>query len=419
MLPAGVPVTTRSKGWNVDAELLDQYPSPRASKCPFDPPPLLTELRDEGKIVRVRSVDGFNPWLITSYQEGRDALTTDAMSADPTKPGWSEKSDAFRATLGGDKNLRTMDNPEHAHQKRMLVQEFTVKRLSALQPAIKQIVDGNLDRLEAGPRPVDLIKNYTMQVPIVVICELLGVPYEDSAFFAERSEKAIGDSTYEEAAQAGADLKEYVIELVSRREREPDGGLISRIISQHVKPGNMTTQELIDTVRLLIIAGFETTMNQLGLSTLVLLCNPEVLVEVRDSEDEDVVNNAVEELLRYLSIVHQGRRRVAVRDVEIGGQLIRAGEPIIVAANTGDRDPSVFPHPDVVDIHRPNAKAHVAFGYGIHQCLGQHLSRMELRYAIPALLRRFPTLRLAVPFDQLKFKEAYTVYGVAELPVEW
>lgn len=419
MLPAGVPVTTRSKGWNVDAELLDQYPSPRASKCPFDPPPLLTELRDEGKIVRVRSVDGFNPWLITSYQEGRDALTTDAMSADPTKPGWSEKSDAFRATLGGDKNLRTMDNPEHAHQKRMLVQEFTVKRLSALQPAIKQIVDGNLDRLEAGPRPVDLIKNYTMQVPIVVICELLGVPYEDSAFFAERSEKAIGDSTYEEAAQAGADLKEYVIELVSRREREPDGGLISRIISQHVKPGNMTTQELIDTVRLLIIAGFETTMNQLGLSTLVLLCNPEVLAEVRDSEDEDVVNNAVEELLRYLSIVHQGRRRVAVRDVEIGGQLIRAGEPIIVAANTGDRDPSVFPHPDVVDIHRPNAKAHVAFGYGIHQCLGQHLSRMELRYAIPALLRRFPTLRLAVPFDQLKFKEAYTVYGVAELPVEW
>jgi cytochrome P450 len=258
-----------------------------------------------------------------------------------------------------------------------------------------------------------------MQVPIVVICELLGVPYEDSAFFAERSEKAIGDSTYEEAAQAGADLKEYVIELVSRREREPDGGLISRIISQHVKPGNMTTQELIDTVRLLIIAGFETTMNQLGLSTLVLLCNPEVLAEVRDSEDEDVVNNAVEELLRYLSIVHQGRRRVAVRDVEIGGQLIRAGEPIIVAANTGDRDPSVFPHPDVVDIHRPNAKAHVAFGYGIHQCLGQHLSRMELRYAIPALLRRFPTLRLAVPFDQLKFKEAYTVYGVAELPVEW
>ena len=419
MLPAGVPVTTKSKGWNVDAELLDDYPSPRASKCPFDPPPLLTALRDEGKIVRVRSVDGFNPWLITSYQEGRDALTTDAMSADPTKPGWSEKSDAFRATLGGDKNLRTMDNPEHAHQKRMLVQEFTVKRLSALQPAIKQIVDGNLDQLEAGPRPVDLIKNYTMQVPIVVICELLGVPYEDSAFFAERSEKAIGDSTFEEAAQAGNDLKEYVVELVARREREPDGGLISRIISQHVKPGNMTAQELIDTVRLLIIAGFETTMNQLGLSTLVLLQNPETLAEIRDTDDEEVVNNAVEELLRYLSIVHRGRRRVAVRDVEIGGQLIRAGEPIIVAANTGDRDPSVFANPDVVDIHRPNAKAHVAFGYGIHQCLGQHLSRMELRYAIPALLRRFPGLRLAVPFEQLKFKEGYTVYGVAELPVEW
>lgn len=403
----------------MDTELIDEYPSPRAGRCPFDPPPLLSELRDEGKIVRVKSTDGFNPWLITSYQEGRDALTTDAMSADPTKPGWSEKSDAFRATLGGDKNLRTMDNPEHAHQKRMLVQEFTVKRLSALQPAIKQIVDDNLDQLEAGPRPVDLIKNYTMQVPIVVICELLGVPYEDSTFFAERSEKAIGDSSYEEAAEAGNDLKAYVVDLVARREREPDEGLISRIISQHVKTGNMTAQELIDTVRLLIIAGFETTMNQLGLSTLVLLRNPDVLAEVRDTEDEGVINNAVEELLRYLSIVHRGRRRVAVREVEIGGQLIRAGEPIIVAANTGDRDPSVFANPDVLDIHRPNAKAHVAFGYGIHQCLGQHLSRMELRYAIPALLRRLPGLRLAVPFEELRFKEGATVYGVAELPVEW
>ncbi len=181
----------------------------------------------------------------------------------------------------------------------------------------------------------------------------------------------------------------------------------------------MTTQELIDTVRLLIIAGFETTMNQLGLSTLVLLRHPDVLAEIRDTDDEGLVNNAVEELLRYLSIVHMGRRRVAVRDVQIGGQLIRAGEPIIVAANTGDRDPSAFANPDVLDIHRPNAKKHVAFGYGIHQCLGQHLSRMELRYAIPALLRRLPGLRLAVPFEQLRFKEGATVYGVAELPVEW
>ena len=403
----------------METELLNQFPPPRAAQCPFDPPPVTTALRDEQKIIRVKSVDGFNPWLITSYQLGRDALASDAFSADPTKPGWSEKNDAFRATLGKDKNLRTMDDPEHAMQKRMLVQEFTVKRLSALQPAIKDIIDHNLDELEAGPRPVDLIKNYTMKVPIVVICELLGVPYEDSAFFAERSEKAIGDSSFEEASKAGQDLNDYVIDLVARREKDPNSGLVSRIISQHVQTGNMSSQELIDTVRLLIIAGFETTMNQLGLSVLVLLQNPELLAEVRDTEDPELINNAVEELLRYLSIVHQGRRRVAVRDIEIGGQLIRAGEPIIVAANTGDRDPAVFTNPDVVDLHRPNAKAHVAFGYGIHQCLGQHLSRMELRYAIPALLQRMPNLRLAVPFEELKFKAGATVYGVAELPVDW
>ena len=301
----------------------------------------------------------------------------------------------------------------------MLVQEFTIKRLSALQPAIKDIVDARLDALVAKPRPVDLVAEYTMQVPIVVICELLGVPYEDSEFFADRSEKAIGDSTYEEAFKAGNDLKEYVVDLVALREREPDGGLISRIITQHVKPGNMTTRELIDTVRLLIIAGFETTANQLGLSTVVLLQNPDVLAEIRDTDDEDLINNAVEELLRYLSIVHQGRRRVAVKDFQLGEQVIRPGEPIIVAANAGDRDPAVFENPDVLDIRRPNAKAHVAFGYGIHQCLGQHLSRMELRYAIPALLRRIPNLRLAVPFEELKFRDGATVYGVAALPVAW
>ena len=403
----------------MDDELFDEYPGPRDAKCPFDPPPALTALRETGEMVRVRSADGLNPWLITGYHDGRAALASDAFSADPTKPGWSEKSDAFRATLAKDKNLRTMDDPEHARQKRMLVQEFTIKRLSAMQPAIKEIVDGKIAALLAGPKPVDLVKEYTFQVPIVVICELLGVPYEDSEFFAERSEKAIGDSTYEEALQAGNDLKDYVVDLVARREREPDSGLISRIIDQHVRSGNMTTQELIDTVRLLIIAGFETTANQLGMSLLVLMQNPEALREIRETDDEDLINNAVEELLRYLSIVHLGRRRVAVREVEVAGRTIRPAEPIIVAANTGDRDPAVFADPDVLDIHRPNAKAHVAFGYGIHQCLGQHLSRMELRYAIPALLRAMPSLRLAVPFEELKFKEGATVYGVATLPVEW
>ena len=400
-------------------DLIDEFPGPRDPRCPFDPPPSLTAVREAGGLVRVRTPDGLNPWIVTGYHDGRAVLTSDAMSVDPTKPGFPEKSDAFRATLGSYKNLRNMDDPEHAVQKRMLVSEFTIRRLSALMPAIERFVDESLAELVAGPRPVDLVRAFTLKVPIRVLCELLGVPYEDHEFFAERTETAIGESSYEEAAKAGEDLKDYVVDLVALREREPDDGLISRIITQHVKPGNMSRQELIDTARLLIIAGFETTANQLGLSVLVLLQHPEVLAEVRDTEDPSVVNNAVEELLRYLSVVHLGRRRAAVRDVEIAGQLIRAGEPVIVAANTGDRDPAVFPDPDVLDIHRPNAKSHVAFGYGIHQCLGQHLSRLELRYAIPALLRALPTLRLAVPLEDVEFKEGRPVYGVASLPVEW
>ena len=403
----------------MDARTIKDFPGPRDGTCPFDPPPGLTAIRDSGELVRLETPDGYNPWVITGYHAGRAALVSDAFSADPTKPGFVEKSDAFRATLGSDKNLRTMDDPEHARQKRMLVQEFTVKRLSAMQPAIKEIVDGLLERILAGPKPVDLVKAFTMQVPIKVICELLGVPSEDSDFFADRSERAIGETTYEEAAKAGQDLTDYVVELVARREREPDAGLVSRLVADHVAPGNMTRQELVDTVRLLIIAGFETTANQLALSTLVLLQHPDILAEIRDTDDSELINNAVEELLRYLSIVHQGRRRVAVREAEVAGQVIRPGEPIIVASNTSDRDPEVFADPDVLDIHRPNAKAHVAFGYGIHQCLGQHLSRMELRYAIPALLRAMPQMRLAVPFEELHLKERATVYGVTELPVEW
>ncbi len=403
----------------METEARVSYPSTRSAECPFNPPPALSAVRDAGAIVRIESWDGLDPWLVTRYDEARAALTSDDFSADPSKPGWSEKSPAFKATLGSDRNLRTMDNPEHARQKRMLVQEFTVKRLTAIRPGIKRIVDGKLDELLAGEQPVDLVRAFTLPVPILVICELLGVPYEDSEFFADRSERALGNGTFEEAAAAGADLTNYVHELLERRTHEPDDGLISRMLVEHVQPGNMTAQELVDTVRLLIIAGHETTANQLGLSTLLLLQHPDALAEVRDTTDPDVVANAVEELLRYLSISHLGRRRVAIRDTEIAGCPIKAGEPIIVASNTADRDPNHFVDPDVFDIHRANAKSHLAFGYGIHQCLGQHLTRMELRYAIPALLQRLPNLRLAIPESEIKFKEDYTVYGVETLPVEW
>ncbi|GAA0643508.1 cytochrome P450 [Kutzneria viridogrisea] len=401
-------------------DTIPTFPMTRAKGCPFDPSPELTELGEKGPVNRVRIWDGSTPWLITGYEEQRAALADPRISADVRKEGYPHVSESGKARRQHLQAFITMDNPEHDVHRRMLTRDFMVKRIEKLRPRVQEIVDGLIDQMLAGPRPADLVRDFALPVPSLVICELLGVPYADHDFFQRCSSRLLNRTVSAEEALAISDeLRNYLIKLVAAKDAEPADDLLSRLVVEQLRTGALTDVEVADMAVLLLIAGHETTANMIALGTTALLQHPEQLAELRETEDPKLVANAVEELLRYLHIVHSGRRRVATEDIEIGGQLIRAGEGLIAAGEIGNREQGAFEgDPGELDIHR-QSRHHVAFGYGIHQCLGQPLARMELQVVYSTLYRRIPTLRLAVPLEEIEFKHDMIVYGVHSLPVEW
>jgi cytochrome P450 len=403
---------------------LPGYPMARAAGCPFDPPPQLNRLQAETPVSRVRIWDGSTPWLFTRYADQRAILTDPRFSADTRRDGYPSVSPGVKARRQESRAFIAMDNPEHDVHRRMLTSTFMIKRVAAMRPRIQAIVDGLIDDMVAAGPPADLVRDFALPVPSLVICELLGVPYTDHDFFQRCSRAIIArDTPAEESLRVTDELKAYLADLVDRKLADPADDLLSRLVEQQLKPGVLTREQIADMAVLLLVAGHETTANMIALGTLALLEHPEQLAELRAADDSPeyaaLLANAVEELLRYLTIVHSGRRRVATEDVEIGGVLVRAGEGVILSNDVGNRDAEAFPdEPDRLDIHRP-ARHHVAFGYGIHQCLGQPLARVELQVVYSTLYRRLPELALAVPPADLRFKHEMIVYGVHELPVTW
>ena len=395
-----------------------EFPMARATGCPFDPPPALRELRDRTPISRVRLWDGSEPWLITRHEDQRALLGDPRISADTMQPGYPHQSPGVKARREDAVSFISMDDPEHARQRRMVTAEFSIKRVEALRPAIQRIVDGLIDDLLAGPKPADLVQAFALPVPSLVICELLGVPYRDHEFFQSHSKVLISRSTTaEESRAASAELTDYLDRLLGEKLAHPADDLLSSL-AERITSGELTRRQAANTGLILLIAGHETTANMIALGTLALLEHPDQLARVRESEDPKLIASTVEELLRYLNIVHSGRRRAVLADVEIGGVTIRAGDGIVLANDIGNRDPDVFADPDSLDVAR-NPRRHIAFGFGVHQCLGQPLARVELQVVYSTLYRRLPTLRLATGIDQLPFKHDGIVYGVYELPVTW
>jgi hypothetical protein len=392
---------------------------PMARECPFDPSAELSRLRDEQPVSRVRLWDGSTPWLVTRYEHVRAALADPRLSADSRRPGYPATSLAVRARRADrGRVFIAMDDPDHARYRRMLTGEFTVKRIEGLRPLIEATVDDLLDTMVAHGGPLDLVEAFALPLPSMVICHLLGVPYADHEFFQSASRLLLNVRTGPEPAMAAADeLTEYLRSLVERRVHEPTDDLLGRLVARRVSTGELAAADAASTAFLLLVAGHETTANMLGLGTLTLLRHPGQAAEVRDG-DPATVAGAVEELLRLLTVVHQGRRRAALADLEIGGVHIKAGDGVIMAGEAANRDPDVYPDPDALDIHRAT-NHHVAFGFGVHQCLGQPLARLEMQLAFPALLRRFPGLRVTVPVERIRFRDEMVVYGVHELPVAW
>lgn len=399
-----------------EPEILD-FPAGRAPDSPFDPPPQWESARAAAPLTRVRLWDGSTPWLVTGYAEQRAVLADPRVSADTDRPGYPHLTPP---TPGGVKlGFLRMDDPEHARLRRMVTGSFSVRRVRAMRETTQKIVDDLLDTMIAGPGPVDFVEAFALPVPSLVISELLGVPYDDHQFFQVNSKTIIKRGvTTEERATAGKALFGYLDELVGRKIAEPGEDLLSDL-GRRVSSNELTRQEATQIGVLLLLAGHETTANVIALGTLALLEHPDQLELLRAGDDPDLVTSAVEELLRYLNITHNGMQRVATEDIEIAGTVVQAGEGLLMLNEIGNRDPAAFPdRPNTLDITR-DARHHVAFSFGVHQCLGQPLARMELQVVFSTLFKRIPTLRSAVPLDQVPFKHDGFIYGVYDLPVTW
>jgi cytochrome P450 len=393
---------------------LPVFPGVRSARCPFDPPAQHADWREETGLRRVLR-DGKPMWAVSRFADIKEALSDPRLSADDRTPGFPIPS-----ASGPDipQAFIRMDDPEHAQLRRMLTGEFTVKRMQRLRPQIQQQVDHFLEQMVSEGPPADLVQAYALPVPSMVISLLLGVPYADHEFFQRHSTTAITANASDEEKQAASTaLFGYLSDLVARKEREPADDLISRQL-QRVAAGEISRETVLVNAATLLVAGHETTANMIALGALALLENPAQAARIRDTDDPAVVANAVEELLRYLTIPQDAVFRAAAEDLVLGGQPVRAGDALIMNLPAANRDETFTAQPDTVDIDR-DTRGHLAFGYGTHQCLGQTLARVELQIALPALLRRLPNLRLTKPLEQLRFRTDTITYGVHALPVAW
>lgn len=389
---------------------------PQNRTCPYHPPTAYEPLREDRPLSRVTLWDGRSVWLVSGHSAGRTLLSDPRLSTDSTHPDFpltTQRASAVRRRRRA--ALLGWDDPEHNVQRRMLIPSFTLKRAELLRPRIQETVDRLLDAMEAAGPPAELVSAFALPVPSIVICDLLGVPYEDHDFFEEQSARLLRGPTGEDTEDALAQLEGYLGDLIERKRRKPGEGVLDDLVARQLKDGGPDREELVQLATILLIAGHETTANMISLGTYTLLRHPERLAELQ--ADPGLVPAAVEELLRFLSIA-DGLLRVAREDVEIDGTIIRAGEGVVFSTSVINRDAAAYADPDTLDWSR-SARHHLAFGFGIHQCLGQNLARAEMEIALGTLLRRLPGLRLAVPTEEIPFKPGDTIQGMLELPVTW
>jgi cytochrome P450 len=386
-------------------------------KCPFSPPDSYGELRSQPTLSKVKFPNGDDVWAVTKLEDARAALLDTTLSSMRTYAGFPTLQTGERvAREGAVPTLVEMDPPMHGAARQAVVGEFTVRRMEALRPRIQQIVDERIDAMLAGSRPVDLMEAFALPVPSLVICELLGVPYQDHDFFQSRSTAILSQENTPQAREGSfAELQGYLYNLVVTKEENPTEDLIGRQIAKARDAGEYDRTAMVSMAFLLLLAGHETTANMISLGTVALLRNPEQLEAIK--QDPSKTLSAVEELLRFTSITDTVTMRLAMEDLELGGQPIKAGEGVAVLGFAANTDPAAFERPEELDIER-GARHHVAFGFGPHQCLGQNLARMELQIVFDTLFRRIPGLELAQSVAELRGKDAI-VYGIRELLVSW
>jgi cytochrome P450 len=360
--------------------------------------------------------DGSDATLLTRHADIRAVLGADGVSADTNRPGFPHASETARSIRMGQQVFARMDAPVHTEHRRMVSKAFLMPRVRALRPRLETMVDEMLDQLQTKPQPTDLVAEFANRVPSRVIVELLALPLSDSGFFQNRLEVWHSlSSTPAESSQAKRELTDYLADAIALRRGNPGDDLMSELIVHQLDPGNLSLEQLLQILHVLLVGGYETTANMIALGTILLLSHPRQLAELK--ADPSLWPNAVEELLRYLSVAHQAAYRLALEDVPIPSGVVQEGAAIIAPVMAANRDPEVFENPGSLDIHR-DSRAHLAFGFGVHQCLGQSLARVELQVVFPRLFERFPGLRLATGADDVPYKNSM-VYGAESVLVTW
>lgn len=448
-------MTTRPLSYARQSEPI-QPPTER--QCPFDPPSEFHELRDNRPLSKFRFPDGHVGWMVTSNELARAVLGNprfsvnpsgspdlhpdrqaavlfDAIKHDTDFPGAiralverydreGRLADAFRdpevvRTLH-ESSLHKLsfvntDPPVHTRLRRILTGHFTVRRVGELRPRIEQIVTDRLDVMEKLGPPVDLVETFTQKLPSLLTCALFGVPEDEAGTFERLSEVRFNsDATVDDVLEANEEFRAFARELFERKRAQPTDDLLSEL----GRTGEMSEEQMVSTAVVLVRAAHATTALSLAFGVVTLLQDRERWDTLRN--ESVPIGQIVEELLRYTSIVQTAGIRTALEDVEIGGTVIKAFEQVAVYVSAVNRDPLVFAEPDRVDLTRQSATKHLAFGYGVHQCLGQQLARAELQIALTGLARRFPTLDLAVPMDELTWHRSdRPFYGPERVPVTW
>ncbi len=392
-----------------------KFPFSRDSQ--FKLPDEYQAAREGCPVAPVTLWNGQRAWLLTKYQEYCSVLLDERFSGEFARDDFPTVTEARKAIDKMERAFVGMDNPRHSQYRRMFTKEFTTKRMLALRPQIEALTDGLFDRMEEKGAPADLIADFAIELPALVMCDLFGSPYEDHTFIAKCAAGRHGMSqSVDQAAQSAKDLVDYCRTLIDEKERNPADDMLSRVIEDQVKPGALSRDDLANICSMILRAGHDTTTNMIGLGTLLLLEHPEELNKLKD--DPDLVPRAVEELLRFLSPVQFAPRRVALEDVELSGSTIRKGDGVFAVSASANRDPNEFEDPDRLDLSR-DASHHVAFGHGIHRCLGQQLARIELHVVFEKIFKRFPNLKVAEPVETLPFKYDSQIYGLYRLPVSW
>ncbi|WP_405493387.1 cytochrome P450 [Streptomyces sp. NBC_00096] len=385
--------------------------APEGVDVTADPYPAFAALREKSSVHRIHAPGSGDVWLVLGRDEVRAGLTDPRLRNDIRHSSTWDSDGGHAIGL----NMLQVDAPQHTRLRSLVAREFTAGRVDALQPRVQRIADELLDALpEAGT--ADLVAGYALPLPLTVICELLGVPTTDQGLFHDWSAELVAPTSPAAAAAAGGEMAAYFASLIAAKAGDPGQDLMSALVRASSEEGGLSPEELLGMAFLLLVAGHETTVNLISGGLLNLLRHPDQLAALR--ADPSLIDGAVEEMLRHDGPVTVAAFRHAAEPLEIDGVHIPAGDTVMLSLAAASRDPRHFPDPDRFDIRRP-ARGHLAFGHGIHHCLGAPLARVEGRTALTTLLRRLPDLALDADPGSLVRRPHAMLRGVAALPARW